>query len=102
MMTPEEIRVCLAAERSQLHALPLQSREGYSFWFGIPANNNRIIRVSRDSAAGPTKLKLAVSDRLSDVQPLQQVEFNFRGNTDELLKYIDLEIELYESRIAIG
>lgn len=99
-MTPDEIRTCLAAERSQLHASPLQTRQGYSFWLGAPANNNRIIRVSRGSAASPTKLKLAVTDRLHDLAALQQVEFTFDGNTNDLLRYVDREIALYESRIA--
>lgn len=99
-MTPDEIRTCLAAERRQLHALPLQTREGYSFWFGIPANNNRIIRVSRDSAASPTKLKLAVTDRLADIRTMQRVELDFDGNTKDLLTYVDREIELYMFRIA--
>jgi len=99
-MTPEEIRTCLAAERSQLHASALQTRDGYSFWFGVPANNNRIVRVSRGSAASTTKLKLAVTDRLPDLRALQQIEFTFDGNTDDLLRYVDREIELYKARIA--
>ncbi|MCD2514722.1 hypothetical protein LQ564_00160 [Massilia sp. G4R7] len=99
-MTPEEIRTCLAAERSQLHASALQARDGYSFWFGVPANNNRIIRVSRASTSSHTKLKLAVTDRLPDLKNMQQIEFIFDGNTDDLLRYVDREIELYESRIA--
>lgn len=99
-MTPEEIRTCLAAERSQLHASALETRDGYSFWFGVPANNNRIIRVSRGSAASSTKLKLAVSDRLPDLKALQQVEFTFEGSADDLFRYVDREIELYQSRIA--
>ena len=102
MMTPEQIRTCLAAERSQLHASPLQTRDGYSFWLGVPANNNRIIRVSRESATSPTKLKLAVSDRLADMRSLHEAEFAFNGSTDDLFRYIDREIELYESRIAIA
>jgi len=99
-MTPEEIRTCLAAEHSQLHASALQARDGYSFWFGVPANNNHIIRVSRGSAASPTKLKLAVTDWLPDLKALQQIEFTFDGETDDLLRYVDREIELYEWRIA--
>jgi hypothetical protein len=99
-MTPEEIRTCLAAERCQLQASPLQTRDGYSFWLGVPAHNNRIIRVSRGSAGSPTKLKLAVTDRLSDLKALQQVEFIFDGDTGDLFRYVDREIELYESRIA--
>lgn len=101
-MTPDEIRNCLALERSQLHALPLKGREGYSFWLDAPAHNNRIIRVSRDAPASPTKLKLAVSDRLADLRSLLRVEFTFKGTTDDLFRYVDREIELYESRIAVA
>jgi hypothetical protein len=100
MMTPEEIRTCLAAERTKLHALALETRDGYSFWIGVPANNNRVIRVSRGSASSPTKLKLPVTDRLPDQNALQQTEFTFDGNADDLLRYVDQEIALYESRIA--
>jgi hypothetical protein len=41
-----------------------------------------------------------VTDRLPDLKALQQIEFTFDGNTDDLLRYVDREIELYESRIA--
>ena len=99
-MTPEEIRICLAAERCQLHASPLQARDGYSFWLGIPANDNRIIRVSRNSETDSTKLKLAVTARLPDLNDLQQVEFPFSGTMDDLFRYVDQEIALYESRVA--
>lgn len=99
-MTPDDIHACLAVVRPQLHAWSLQTRHGYSFWLGAPANNNRIIRVSSCPAAGPTKLKLAVTNRLPDLKALQQVEFTFDGSTDDLLKYVDREIALYESRIA--
>lgn len=99
-MTLEEIHACLAAERCQLHASRLQAVEGYSYWLGVPSNNNRIIRVSRGSGAGLTKLKLAVSGRLTDLKAVQQVEFNFDGNQDDLLRYVDREIALYASRIA--
>lgn len=56
----------------------------------------------RGSAASPTKLKLAVTDLLPDLKALQQIEFTFDGNTDDLLRYVDREIELHESRIAVS
>jgi hypothetical protein len=47
--------------------LPLQTRDGYSFWYGAPAHNNRILRVSRQTPSTATKLKLTVSARLPGV-----------------------------------
>jgi hypothetical protein len=100
MMTPEDIRTCLEAARNQLHPLPLQTRDGYSFWYGAPAHTNRILRVSRQAPGSATKLKLAVSDRLADVRAGQPTEFTFNGTQEDLLSYVDREIELYVSRIA--
>jgi hypothetical protein len=37
---------------------------------------------------------------LPEPSALQKIEFTFDGHTDDLLRYVDREIELYESRIA--
>jgi hypothetical protein len=92
-MTPEEIKVLLSKERHELQAHALDDKKGYSFWFGVPARFNRIIRVSRRSPSFQTKLRLAVTDRAS------RREFTFAGTAAELLEYVDQEIRLYQSRV---
>lgn len=99
-MTPEEIKNCLLENRPGLHPLPLESRDGYSFWVGLPAGSNRVLRVSRSSGASPTKMKLAVTDRLPDLKAAGDTEFPFKGSLEDLLRYVDREVALYEARIV--
>lgn len=96
-MAPEEIRKCLTEAYREIHAEAIKS--GYSFWLGPRAQKNRILRASRDSPSSPTKLKLAVTERLPDLASQTQVEFSFSGDRNKLLEYAAEEIRLYRSRI---
>jgi hypothetical protein len=92
-MTPEEIKRYLKKERPELQPEPLPTEgKGYSFFLDAKTKGNRIIRVSRDTPDSATRIRLAVSKRI----PPGSDEFPFAGSREDLLKYVDQEIELFE------
>ncbi|MFS0756528.1 hypothetical protein ABC383_17780 [Noviherbaspirillum sp. 1P10PC] len=96
-MTLEEIKYAIISHRNELHAesLPTEGK-GYSFWLGVPANSNRILRVSQDAPTAPVKVRLAVDNRLRIVQKRRpQSEFIFQGDVTALLAEVDAEINSY-------
>lgn len=103
-MTPDEIQKLLAEERKELHGEPLPTEgKGYSFWFGPrnPRETNRILRVSKDSITAPTKVKLAVNERIPvSVRRVVETESMFTGDVAWLLQQVDEEIDSYLKYIA--
>jgi hypothetical protein len=104
-MSPEEIRIFIKHEFNELIPDELPSGVGWSFFLGVPRrgrNSNRILRASRSSPGGVTKLKLAASARLhppqeSDASDTAPVEFDFVGSATDLRKHIENELRIYNS-----
>ncbi len=97
-MSPEAILSALTKTRRELHVE--KRADGYSFWLGPKAagasGSNRVIRVSRTSVTGATKLKRAAT---ALAFPDVQAEEFFTGGLDELHGIVDAEIAVVRSRL---
>jgi hypothetical protein len=93
-MSPDSVRELVSKFYPQLFAEPRSNPYGWSFFLGPKvggSSSNRIFRVIANAPNHPSKLKLAVTSRLSS-----NAEFTFRGDEAELKALIDREIQLYE------
>jgi hypothetical protein len=96
-MSPEEIHATVQEFYPALTAEARTSPDGWSFFQGPKCGSsraNRIFRATRSSGSAPTKLKLAITSRLT-----QELELSFRGTEEELRYLIDRELRLWHTRL---
>ncbi|MCE7761079.1 hypothetical protein GQL56_00365 [Pseudomonas putida] len=96
-VTPDQILAFVEREYSHLVAEPRRNPDGWAFFLGAPrrgVDSNRIFRAVQHSG-GPTKLKLAVTSRMSG----EQVEIDFSGDEAALQVLIDRELERYRDSL---
>src|SRR5689334_12709737 len=94
-MNPDEIRILVERMYPALTYEPRSSPDGWSFFHGPKRGSsqaNRILRATCSSPFGPTKLKLALTSRLTE-----ELELSFRGDEEELRYLIDRELRLWHS-----
>lgn len=109
-MTPDEIRIFIEHEFKELTPAELPSGVGWSFFLGAPQrgpNSNRILRAKRLRPDGKTKLKLAVSARLSKpaeslAPDMPSFEFDFVDGANNLKKHIENELKVYRAHFWLG
>jgi hypothetical protein len=94
-MSPDQIRVFVQQSYPVLTWEPRSSPTGWSFFHGPKRGStqaNRIFRVTRSSPAAPTKLKLAITSRLTE-----DLDLSFGGNEEDLRYLIDRELRLWNT-----
>jgi hypothetical protein len=98
VMTPDQIRACLAQALPDLVSEPRSSPDGWSFSLGEAKGGphaNRIIRATRSSPDAKTQLKLAITSRLTE-----ELEIDFTGDEKVLRKLVERELRLYHDHFC--
>jgi len=94
-MSPDAIRKLVASHFPQLTEVQRKGPDGWAFFLGAKVGGptpNRIFRALESQVAGASKLKLAVTSRMTS-----DFEFTFSGDEAELKSLVDREIELYRT-----
>jgi hypothetical protein len=97
-MTPDQIKAFVERTYPTLTAEPRSAPDGWAFFEGPRrggADPNRIFRATRSSASAPTKLKLAITSRMTEA-----LELSFYGSEEELRSLIDRELRLWHRHVA--
>lgn len=94
-MTPDQILAYVNTSNLGLVPGKRTDPDGWAFWLTPPTsgvNSNRIFRAVRSSPDATTKLKLAVTSRLSG-----EADLDFTGDEAALRDLIEKEIALYRA-----